>query len=256
MSSRAIRAEILKLRTAPMTWGLLGATAIVTVLLDVLIGARAGAGRGRVEIAPLTTLSGQTTLFTTTQLALLLAMVLGVIVAAGEFRHGTATATALATPRRARALIAKTVVAGGMGLLFGLVGVLVSAGIGVAFLAAQGDTFLITTATLLRDGVGTCLGAGLLATVGVGVGSLLRSQVAGVVTVLIWALAGEGGLGALFPAASPYFPFNAARSMGGVSSFAGGTVAAPFYVAGLLVVAVAIALGGIAAQSTVRRDIS
>jgi ABC-2 type transport system permease protein len=254
--SRAIRAEILKLRTAPMTWGLLGATAIVTVLLDVLIGARAGAGRGRVEIAPLTTLSGQNTLFTTTQLALLLAMVLGVLVAAGEFRHGTATATALAIPRRAQTLIAKAVVAGGMGLLFGVVGALVSAGIGGAFLAAQGDTFLLSTATLLRDGVGTCLGAGLLAAVGVGVGSLLRSQVAGVVAVLIWALAGEGGLGALFPSASPYFPFSAARSMGGVSSFAGGTAAAPFYVAALLVAAVAIALAVIAAPWTVRRDIS
>ncbi len=253
---RAIRAEILKLRTAPMTWGLLGTTAVVTVLMDVLIGVRAGAGRGRVEIAPLTTLSGQNSLFTSTQLALLLAMVLGVVVAAGEFRHATATATALATPRRAQALSAKVIVAGGMGLLFGLVGALVSAGIGAAFLAVQGDTFRVATTTLLADGAGTCLGAGLLAAAGVGVGSLLRSQVAAVVTVLIWSLAAEGGLGALFPSASPYFPFNAARSMDGVNSFAGGTAAAPFYVAALLVAAIAVGLAVISALTTVRRDIS
>lgn len=254
--SRAIRAEILKARTVLMTWGLLGAAVVVTVLIDVLIGARAGAGKGRVEIAPLTTLSGQNTLFTSTQFALLLAMVLGVIIAAGEFRHGTATATALATPRRAQVLTAKAIVAGALGLLFGLAGSLVSAGIGLAFLAARGDPLLLTTATLLRDGGGTCLGAALLAATGVGVGSLLRSQVAGVVTVLIWSLAAEGGLGALFPTASPYFPFSAARSMGGVSSFAGGTAAAPFYVAALLIAAVAIALGFIAAETTVRRDIA
>jgi len=254
--TRPIRAETLKLRTAPMTWGLLGAAAGVTVLLDVLIGIRAGAGKGRVEILPLTTLSGQNTIFTTTQFAILLAMVLGVLVAAGEFRHGTATATALVTPRRHQVLVAKATVAGGMGLVFGLVGVVVSTGVGLAFLAAHGDALLLSVGTLLRDGAGACLGAGLLAVGGVAVGSLLRSQVAGVVTVLVWTLAGETGLGALFPSASPYFPFNAARSLSGVSSFAGETAAAQFYVAALTVAAVAIVLALIAAETTVRRDIS
>ncbi len=254
--TRSLRAEALKLRTAPMTWGLLGAAAGVTLLLDVLIAVRAGAGKGRVEIAPLTTLSGQNTIFTTTQFALLMAMVLGVVIAAGEFRHGTATATALVTPRRTRVLAAKAIVAGGMGLVFGLVGVVVSTGVGLTVLAALGDARLLPVGTLLQDGAGACIGAGLLAAGGVAVGCLLRSQVAGVVSVLVWTLAGEAGLGALFPTSSPYFPFNAARSLSGVTSFAGGTAAAPFYVAALLIAAVAIVLALIAAETTVRGDIS
>ena len=253
---RALRAEILKLRTAPMTWGLLAAAGLATVLIDVLIGARAGAGKGRLEVPALTSLAGQKALFTTTQFALLLAMVLGVVVAAGEFRHGTASATALATPHRSRVLAAKALVAAALGLVFGLIGALVSAGIGLAFLAAKGDAVLLSTETILSDGAGACLGAGLLAAAGVGVGSLLRSQVAAVVSVLIWSLAAEGGLGALFPTASPYFPFAAARSLGGVTSFAGGVAAAPFFVAALLVAGVALGLGLIATQTTVRRDIA
>ena len=253
---RALRAEILKLRTAPMTWGLLACAGLATVLIDVLIGVRAGAGKGRLEVPALTSVEGQKALFTTTQFALLLALVLGVVVAAGEFQHATASATALATPHRSRVLSAKALVAGVLGLVFGLVGALVSTVIGLVFLAVKGDVLLLSTGTLLSDGAGACLGAGLLAAAGVGVGSLVRSQVAGVVSVLIWSLAVEGGLGALFPTASPYFPFSAARSMGGVTSFAGGVAAAPFFVAALLVAGVALVLGVIATQTTLRRDIA
>jgi hypothetical protein len=104
---------------------------------------------------------------------------------------------------------------------------LVSTGVGPAFLAAHGNALLLSGGTLLRDGGGACLRAALLAASGVAVGSLLRSQVAGGATVLVWTLAGETDLGALVPSASPYLPFNAARSMSGVGSFAGGTAGAP-----------------------------
>lgn len=254
--SRSIRAEILKLRTTRMAWGLLAAAIAVTALVDVLIGARAGAGHGRLEVPPLNTLTGQSAIFTSTELALLLALVLGVTLAAGEFRHGTATPTALAVPDRSRVLAAKALVAAGVGLVFGLVASLVSAGIGLAFVAANNDTLLLSSATLLRDGAGAVLGAGLLAAMGVAVGALIRSQVAAIVLVLIWSLAGEPGLGALFPTASPYFPFSATRSLGGVTTFAGGVGAGPFYLAALLVAGIAVLLGLIASQTTVRRDIA
>src|SRR6266545_4870732 len=103
-----------------------------------VLGAANAGGSGHMAPPPLYTTAGLTDVLTRTGFAMLLAAVFGITVSAGEFRHGTATATYLATPDRVRVLTVKALVAAGVGLLFGLVAAGVTTGVGLAFAAAKG----------------------------------------------------------------------------------------------------------------------
>ncbi len=119
-------------------------------------------------------------------------------------------------------------------------------------------------ATIVRYAAGAALGAALLAAAGVGLGSLIRSQLAAVIGVFVWAFFVESIVGGLFNAIDPYLPFTAATTVagsrpgGGGFGFAGSTSAAPLpaVVAAALVAGVTVLLSAVAARSTVPRDIS
>src|ERR1700759_5688173 len=136
--TRLIRAQLLQLSTIRVTWGLLAGAAGLSALFSSLEAYRAGnGGRGG---AAITTASGVLTVTTVTGFGMLLAAVLGLISATGEFRHGSATLSYLATPARSRVLGAKAVAAACFGAGFGLAAALVAGGVGLAFAAARGGT--------------------------------------------------------------------------------------------------------------------
>ena len=250
--TRAIRSELLKMRTARLSLALLAAAAALTAVVTILGAARAGAGH--MAPAALGTLTGQTEVITRTWFGLIMALVFGVTVATGEYRHGTATGTYLATPHRARVLAAKTTAAAAAGLLFGLAAAALTTGITLAFVAAKGYHLALAAGTIARFAAGAVLGAGLLAAAGVGVGSLIRSQLAAILTVFAWGIVAEQVIGGLFTSIKPYLPYTAATTMAG--SGAGGASPLPFAAAAALVAAVAALLAGVAARTTVRRDIT
>jgi len=260
--NRLIRVELLKLRTTRLGYGLLAAAAGLTVLFSVLEASRAGSGQA---VAPLYTAAGFNAVVTGGTFALLLAAVLGVTVSSGEFRHATATQTYLATPRRGRVLAAKAAAAACAGAVFGLVGYVIAAGTGLIYVAARGYHVPVGDATLARYAIGH-VAAALLAAVGVGLGSLIRSQLAAVIGVLVWAIVIESLLGGLFNSVQPYLPYTAATTLAG-SSLGGAafgpahdaaTTAAPlpFAAAMALIAGVALLLSVIAARTTVARDVT
>lgn len=59
------------------------------------------------------------------------------------------------------------------------------------------------------------MAAALLAAIGVALGSLVRSQLAAVIGVFVWALVIESIVGGLFNAAQPYLPYTAATALAG-----------------------------------------
>lgn len=111
-------------------------------------------------------------------------LLIGTLMATSEFRHKTLTPTFLAVPRRGTALAAKVVVALVLGALYGVVGVVATAGPGALVLAASGvDTQLgdsDTWALLAR----MVLAFAIWALVGLGVGTVVRNQVVAIVLVL------------------------------------------------------------------------
>jgi ABC-2 type transport system permease protein len=252
--TRSIRTELLKLRTIRLPLGLL-ATAVGLTALVTILGAAGAGGSGHMAPPPLNTAAGLGAILNRTGFGMLMAAVFGVTVASGEFRHGTATTTYLATPDRVRVLIAKAIVAAGVGLLFGLVAAGLTTGIGLAFVAAKGYQVALSWGTIARFAAGAILGSGLLAAAGVGLGSLLRSQLAAIITAFAWGLVVEQVIGGLFDSTQAYLPYTAATTMAG-ATLGGGTSPLPFAAAAALVAGVAALLSAVAARTTVQSDIA
>ena len=260
---RLIRVELLKLRTARMTYGLLATGAGLTVLFCVLEASRSGPGKA---VPPLSTASGLTSVVAGGTWSLLMAAVLGTMMSSGEYRHSTATLTYLASPHRDRVLAAKSVSAALAGAVFGLVGYLIALGVGLGFVAARGYTVPVGDATLIRYGLGHIVAAALLGAIGAALGSLVRSQIAVVIGVFLWTILIESIVGGLVNSVQPYLPYTAATTLGGTqlggAAFGpahGATTSAsplPFAAAAALLAGLAVALSLVAAGTTVRRDVS
>lgn len=138
--SALIRAELLKIRTTRTGWWLtatmLGVTALTVWASIWALGEPGVILKTDQEVA---------TLLSSVSAPALLMLVLGVLVAAGEFRHHTATATFLTTPRRARVIAAKLGAVAVIGLAVAAAATAVTLAIALPWLAAQGDQV-----TLLR----------------------------------------------------------------------------------------------------------
>jgi ABC-2 type transport system permease protein len=253
---RQIRVELLKIRTTRLGYGLLAAAAAISEMFAVL-----NATQGD----PVSTATGLTTQVSVGVWAILLAGIFGVTVSSGEFRHGSATLTYLAQPRRTTVLAAKSVAAACAGAVFGLAGGVLATGTGLIFIAARGEHLALGAPAIARDLAGYALAAALLAAIGSAAGSLVRSQLAAVVGVFVWAVVIESVLGGLYPGTRPYLPYAAATTLAGAragySTFgpghgAPGGVPLPFGAAAALVAGVAVLIAALAARTTVRRDVS
>lgn len=261
---RLLRTELLKLRTTRLAYGLAGIAAALTAMFALLEGSRAGSATS--GVAPLSTPAGLSTVTTVTGFAMLIAGVLGVTVAAGEFRHQSATLTYLATPSRGRVLAAKAAAAAGAGAVIGLIAGLIATATGLVLAAAAHDPIALGAGTLAAHIAGATLGAALLAAAGVGLGSLIRSQLAGVICLFVWAILIESAIGGLFTQVRPYLPYTAATTLAGAKlgnaafgpahDAAGAAGPLPFIAAAALLAAIAAATSLLAANTTLNHDIT
>jgi ABC-2 type transport system permease protein len=139
--------------------------------------------------------------------ALVLALVAGIIVAAGEARHGTITQTLLVTPVRERVLLAKVVVAAVIGFVLAVLAealVLLVLGPESLDVRKAGGALL-----------GILIGAPLAGALGAGFGALVHAQGPAIGISLAWLLIGEN-LGPMFlDSATKYTP---GRSFGALAS--------------------------------------
>jgi ABC-2 type transport system permease protein len=261
--TRLIRTELLKLQTMSLTYGLLITAAALSALFSSLENNQAGSpGTG---VPPISTAAGLDSVTTVTGFAMLFAAVLGAITANGEFRHSSATLTYLATPRRNRVLAAKAIAAAGIGAIFGLVAGIIATGVGLIFVAAHHDHIALGAGTLVAHIGGAVIGAALLAALGVGLGSLVRSQLATVIGIFIWAIIVESVIGGLYTSVRLFLPYTAATTLAGAKlgnaafgpadGLKGGG-ALPFAAAAALIAAIAAVISVVAAHTTVRADIT
>jgi ABC-2 type transport system permease protein len=175
--SAAIRSELLKLRT---TRTFLGITIATLGLVALIAGAQAAADSfdaGSIPGVDLLDVAG---------LAQPFALVLGILAVSTEFRHGTITPTLLATPDRTRLMVAKLSAHIAAGLILGAVAYALAATLMWTILPLRD----IPTGLPLGDGIEQVIGGvvciALLAAIGVGVGAVVRNQVAAVIGGLGW----------------------------------------------------------------------
>jgi ABC-2 type transport system permease protein len=245
---RLVRAELTKLATTRLLYGLtaaMAAFAVLTVAANILD--RQGAPPLAANSFPML-VGGPVTLLSGA------ALLLGILGMAGEFRHQTVTQTFLVTPDRGRVVAAKLVAYPLAGIALALVTLAVTAAVAAGWLAAKGITPSLADARLARIVGVALLGAGLCGLVGVGVGALVRNQVAALVGTLVWVLVVEGLLIGLLnaPSLGKWLPSAAAAaaitSPGGAHlSRLGGTV---------LLTAYALVLAAAGSRLVVRRDIT
>jgi ABC-type transport system involved in multi-copper enzyme maturation permease subunit len=261
--TRAIRIELLKIRTTRLPLGLLGVASALTLLVTVVESTRAGvASGGGVPIPELSTVDGLRTIVTNTGFGTLVATVFGAIVTSGEFRHKTATDTYIDEPNRGRILMAKIITAAIAGAGFGLAATLIATTVGLAFATTGGDGIALTAQTIGGYAAGATVAAGLMAAVGAGVGALIRSQLGALIVVFGWSLAVEQIVGGVSAKVAPYLPITAASTMAGAASEAAmppirsGLDALPPAAVVALLTGLTVIITAVAAHSTVRRDIS
>lgn len=111
-------------------------------------------------------------------------LLIGTLMVTSEFRHKTLTPTFLATPARGVALSAKVLVGVLLGVLYAVLAIIAAVGPGAGILVAFGlDTAFASSDTWAMLGR-IVIALVLWTLVGIGVGTLVRNQVAAIVLVL------------------------------------------------------------------------
>jgi hypothetical protein len=191
-----------------------------------------------------------------TSVGALFASLLGAMSITGEFRHGTIRPTLLATPRRDRVIVAKVAASALAGVVVGLLAEALTAGAEAVGLAARGIHIDLGGGDYAQLLAGGALAAGLFAAVGVGVGAVVRNQVAAVVGLCVWLLFIEPILLGDVPAVAKFAPGASAGGIAGAiqAQIAGNLVAPSLGV--VLLAAYAAAASAAGSIAITRRDVS
>jgi ABC-2 type transport system permease protein len=241
--TRLVAAELLKLRTTRTFWALAGSAAGLVMLIVVLSLIIDDNLDSPDEVESLLAAGG---------LGGLLTLVLGVVAAAGEYRHGTIASTLLVTPQRLRAVSAAVVACTLGGAVIGLAISGVIALVALPWLSAM-DVDLLPLGETLELFLGATLFAALGGALGASLGALLRNQVAAVVSLLVLIFVVDSALSALVEDLAPYTLSGLSSAMTGGDD---GTIdTLPRGVAALVWAGYAAVLAGAAAILTARRDI-
>jgi ABC-2 type transport system permease protein len=248
---RLVRAELQKVFTTRMVWGMLalslGFTAIGLVALSVLSGQQGTPSLARPE--------GVRNLFSQAGVGLVFAFVIGTLLITGEYRFQTITHTFLVTPRRQRVVAAKLAACAIVGLFFGLAGIVLAFLVGVPTLLIKGLSLSLIGGDVVRVCAGVVAAMALYTILGLALGSLLRNQVAAIVVGVAWVYVLENLLVALLPSIGKWLPGGAAQAVYGVSSPLGGDYL-PAWGGVLLLLGYAAAFAVVASVTTIRRDIT
>ena len=243
--SGQLRAELLKHRSTFTNLGLFLAMLGLVLLAVLLHGLALPADR-------LANASDQVQVFRFgSLLGALFAGLVGAMSITGEVRHGTIRPTFLFTPRRGRVIAAKIVASALVGTVFGLAAVGLAVGLGSAALAARGIPITLDSGDYTLMPAGGVAAAALWAPLGLGLGALLRNQVATLVALFLWLFFIENLLIDFVPGVGRFAPGAAAAAMTGLDPE---TLLAPALGA-LLLAAYAAASAAAGWIATLRRDV-
>lgn len=266
----ALVSEYRKLVSTRMWWILLLIMAVYMAFLAGTFGFSFHFGNQQAADAGGTQIPADVVATSIYSLAVSLGYVFPVIVGAlsvtGEFRHQTITPTLLAEPRRTVVVGAKLLAAVPVGLVFGVVGTLATAGTGAAVLSFMGHGTLLGEWEVQRGLLLSVLALAVWTAVGVGIGAMLPNQVAAIVALLAFTQFVEPMVRIIAPFLDwadglvRYLPGAAGDAMAGSSlyiAFGDGGVTLLDWWQGLLVLlAYGLVFAAIGRVTTFRKDIT
>jgi ABC-2 type transport system permease protein len=186
---RLIAAEFHKLFTTRLwLWLLLGSVALTALYASLAIAFGDSPDN---PTPPLASPGGQRTIFSVGQGAGTLLAVLAAIGLTGEFRHQTATTTFLATPHREQVVLAKLATYALVGIGYALVCIAVTLAIALPWLGAKGIHVPLGGNGIPVTLAGVVAAVAIFGLIGVGLGALVREQVATVVGLLVYLFIAE-----------------------------------------------------------------
>jgi hypothetical protein len=250
--SNLVRSELLKLKTVATTEWLLAAMVLLSVLDVGLIVLTAGpSGSLHLDDPDLLarSLGGAAA-------GEVIVLVLGILVLSQEFRFGTATATFLATPRRASVLAAKAAAVAIIGAAFGAASSVAVLGLAVTLIRARGGV-LIWDRDVVEVLLAVVFVMGAFAVLGLALATVIRNHIAAIVGAVAWLFVVEQLLLGLYPSIGRWTPGGAtagALQLGRVATTRGALL--PAWAAGLVLVAYAVALLLIGGRRIIRADIT
>lgn len=201
-----VAAEWLKLRTTRLLHGMIPAAVAIScaAVAGVVLAA---------DAAELESTEGIRRALSVTGAGAILVLVLGILVSAGEHRHGTIADTLLTTPRRQRVVAAKLAVAAGLGVGTGVLIAAASLGVAALLYLGQGAGFPFGDTEVWLTLAGTLAYTTLFAVLGVAVGALVRNQVSAVGGALMWFAVVEHTLVNLAPSVGRWLPGGAGQAI-------------------------------------------
>ncbi|MFI0367488.1 ABC transporter permease [Actinomadura sp. 1N219] len=255
-----VRAELLKIRSTRMWLGMLALSLGFSLMGLALYVALAGVEmNGETGIPPVTDPATVRAFYASASGGVLFMMILGIMGITGEYRHQTISGTFLVTPVRGRVLAAKLISYFLFGAGFGLATVLVTVAVALPALAIKGgSTSLLDHDVPLILG-GTVLAMALYALVGLGLGALIRNQIAAIIVAVAWVQLVEGIVTLALPQVGQWLPAGAVRAVTFTTSVFGGPGeldTLPAWGGVLLLLGYGLAFAAIATVTTVRRDIT
>ncbi len=247
-----VRAELRKLTTTRLWLWML-------VLGLALTGAATSAAIGFAEPGPLglETLGGQRTVFAQAAASLVVVGILGIIAVTGEFSHQTATPTFLATPRRGRVMAAKVVTYAAVGLAYAATCTTVVLAVALPWLAAKDVGVVLSGTELVRTLGGVALEVALYAVLGVGVGCLMRNQIAAIVGFVVYVFVVGPILSGVPTTAdlAQYLPYQAGNALGRLRPSVDAVMLGQL-AGGLVLLAWALGFAALGTRVAVRRDVT
>jgi len=257
---RLMISEFRKVIYVRANWGILIAAAFLSALstaVTVPILQADGAGSFGVSLE---TTMGVDAVYANAVSGYLFAIILGLLLMASEYRHGTAVATFLTSPKRSRVVLAKL----GVGALASSVVMIVSviAGIVAGWLAlqtvenvAQPSENLFLNLILASVLAGVVLGV-----IGLAIGTLIRNQLLAIVSTLIYLFVIDPLLLTLAPDAGKYLPTGLITAMLNLDIDApefgiNTSNYLPPLVAALVLVLIGLVFAAIAMATSLRRDV-
>jgi ABC-2 type transport system permease protein len=261
--TRLFRSEIFKFRTTPGPWVLLIVALALTALGIITPFFVNVAPSHTIFTAPRTVQRMRNLVGAGYGAGILLAPVVGVLCITTEYRQKVLSITLLVSPRREQVLVAKVLASVAWSLFLAVAGLALVAAMGIPLFITQGGT-LSTLLNQVGPVVPGLLGAyALLAVFGVGVGTLLRNQVAAVILILALTLVLEPLLVLLvhdlFHADLNWFPSRATSALAGHKDTGGDGGAGPllsWWLGGISLLLWGVGTAVIGYFTTFRRDVT
>ena len=255
-----IKAEIMKLFYLRSTRAFLVVAALFGVLNTVATALAIDSDAAGFGFPNTQTTAGVDAVYANAAGSYVFALIIGILMITSEFKHGTAIATFLVTPKRQQVLVAKLATGAAAGLVVQLLAFFFAVGAALGYLALQPNSAEPTISKLVSIFFAALLSGAVLGIVGIGIGALIKNQAIAVTGSLIWLFLVEPLLLTFAPGIGKYLLSGAITGILNIDigpnafNFDSTNFLEP-QLATLLLIGYAVAFAAFAAKTTLKRDI-